>query len=362
MKASTHLGHAASLALIALVIGIGTLMFGSRTYGAGKLPAMVASTERGQSVALPLETIVDVPLPGAASRFDYQSYDSEHHRLFIAHMGDSAIVVFDTGIRRVVGEIREIDDVHGVLVEPALGRVFATATGKHEVVVIDEISLRVLAHAEGGVYPDGLAYVPAMHKLYVSDETGSHETVVDTQSNQRVASIPLGGEAGNTQYDSASGKVFVNVQSRNELVVIDPGRDEIDNRYPLPGCKGNHGLHLDPAVHLAYIACSGNDRLLVFDLDRGRVLQGFDVGRDPDVLDWDAGLRILYVASESGTVSMFRRTGRQLRKIGEGKVAPYAHSIAVDPQTHSVYLPLQDVDGHPVLRVMVPILPTGTGS
>ncbi|HMG27461.1 MAG TPA: YncE family protein, partial [Acidimicrobiia bacterium] len=30
----------------------------------------------------------------------------------------------------------------------------------------------------------------------------------------------------------------------------------------------------------------------------------------------------------------------------------HAHSVAVDPATHRVYFPLQDVGGHPMLRVM----------
>jgi DNA-binding beta-propeller fold protein YncE len=306
------------------------------------------------STSRPLRTIADIPLPGTANRFDYQSYDPRRHRLFIAHLGDSTVIVFDTESRRVVKVIPGIARVHGVLAEPALGRVFATATGQNQVAIINEERLRVMTRIPGGVYPDGLAYAPPVRKLYVSDETGQAETVINVDTNRRVSSIPLGGEAGNTQFDPASEKVLVNVQSRDELIAIDPVRDVIDHRYPLPGCNTNHGLHLDPAVHLAYIACTGNDRLLVFDLDSLRVLQRHAVGRDPDVIDFDPGLRILYVASESGTVSVFRRDGRALVKLGDVRVAPHAHSIVVDTQTHFAYLPLQDVNGSPVLRVMAP--------
>ena len=36
---------------------------------------------------LPLEMVADVPLPGGAFRFDYQSLDSEGGRLYMAHLG-----------------------------------------------------------------------------------------------------------------------------------------------------------------------------------------------------------------------------------------------------------------------------------
>ena len=39
-----------------------------------------------------------------------------------------------------------------------------------------------------------------------------------------------------------------------------------------------------------------------------------------------------------------------LAKIGEIR-APHAHSVAVDPATHRVYLPLASIAGRPVMRV-----------
>jgi hypothetical protein len=42
-----------------------------------------------------------------------------------------------------------------------------------------------------------------------------------------------------------------------------------------------------------------------------------------------------------------------LRLVGEIK-APHAHTVAVDPRTHRVYLPLENVGGRPVLRILTP--------
>jgi hypothetical protein len=35
---------------------------------------------------------------------------------------------------------------------------------------------------------------------------------------------------------------------------------------------------------------------------------------------------------------------------------PHAHTVSVDPKTHLVYFPLENVDGRPVLRIMKPTL------
>jgi DNA-binding beta-propeller fold protein YncE len=303
----------------------------------------------------PLTAVADVPLPGDTSRFDYASFDAGRHLLFIAHLGQSEVLAFDTRTRQVVGRIGGVRHVHGVLAIPELGRLYASATGTDEVVAIDEDHLTVVSRMPGGTYPDGMAYAPRAGKLYVSDETGRTETVIDVRSNQRIATIELGGEVGNTQYDPGSQHVFVNVQSRRQLVEIDPATDRVVARIDLPGAKGNHGLLIEPDLRLAFIACEDNDKLLVFDLKAGRTREMFDVGREPDVLAYDAALGLIYVASESGTLSMFKIDAGRVAKLADGALAPDAHVVAVDPETHLAYFPIKNVGGHPMLRIMRPV-------
>jgi len=335
-----HLPRNAKVALLAAAL----------LCGAAPLTAFAA----GQPPGLPLTVVADVPLPGDTSRFDYESYDPARHLLFIAHLGQSEILVFDARAQRVIKTIGGARHVHGVLAIPELGRVYASATGTDEVVAIDVERLTEVARMPGGSYPDGMAYAPPAGKLYVSDETGATETVIDVRSNRRIATIPLGGEAGNTQYDAVSRHIFVNVQSRRQLVQIDPAADQVIARFDLPGAKGNHGLLIEPDLRLAFIACEDNDRLLVFDLATRQVRGSFEVGSGPDVLAYDAGLGLIYVASESGNLSMFKLVAGRVEKLADGLLAPNAHVVAVDPETHLVYFPIKNLGGRPMLRIMRP--------
>jgi YVTN family beta-propeller protein len=192
--------------------------------------------ETAADLAKQVRVIADIPLSGGVSRFDYQSLDQQRGLLFIAHLGASTVSVFDTRAGRVVTDIPAIAGVHGVLVIPALGRVYASATNANQVAVIDEQTLHVLTTVPAGVYPDGIAYDPVYQHLFVSDEAGQTETVIDTVTNQRIATIPLGGEAGNSQYDPVSQRIFVDVQTQNQLVAINPATNQILARYALPRC------------------------------------------------------------------------------------------------------------------------------
>jgi YVTN family beta-propeller protein len=211
---------------------------------AAVIPVDAATPEAANT--LPLKVVVDVPLGGKATRLDYESLDAGRHLLFIAHLGDSAVIVFDTLSQKVLTRIPGISKVHGVLAIPELGKLYASATGTNEVVAIDEPTLKVAARVPGGIYPDGMAYAPDVHKLYVSDEHGGTDTVIDVNTNTRITTIPVGGDVGNTQYDAVSKHIFVNVQTRNDLVEIDPATDTVMHRIALPGAKGNQGLLIEP--------------------------------------------------------------------------------------------------------------------
>jgi YVTN family beta-propeller protein len=303
---------------------------------------------------LPLRTLRDAQLSGGATRFDYQSFDANTGRLYIAHLGDGSMIVFDVLKETLVGDVKNLPRVHGVLAVPELHRVYASATGSNELAVIDDSTLQIIARAPAGDYPDGIAYASKANKIYVSDLHGKTDTVIDAKTNERITTIALGGGAGNTQYDSVSEHIFVTVHGQNKLAEIDPMKDEVVGRYSLEGCNEPHGLLIDSEHRLAFVACEENAKLAVFDLEAKKMTAIHTVGSDPDVLAFDKGLGRLYVSAESGIVAIFDEHDRSLAKVGEGLFAPNAHSVAVDGRTHRVYFPLQNVGGKPVLRIALP--------
>jgi DNA-binding beta-propeller fold protein YncE len=262
--------------------------------------------------------------------------------------------VFDIRTRQVIANLDGFEAVHGVIAVPATGHVYASVTGRQQVAVVDAMSLTVLARVGGIQYPNGLAYAPSANRVFVSDNGGT-DAVIDARTNKLVASIPLGGGAGNTVYDPGSRRILVTVHARNELVAIDPDGLHIVSRVPLPGIGNAHGLVLDPERRIAFIAGTANATVGIVDLTTMHVTHVYHVAASPDVLAYDPGWRRLYVSSESGGVSVLteRDSGGvvTLRRDGDLSI-PHAHTVSVDPRSHLVYLPLENMDGKPLLRIM----------
>lgn len=320
----------------------------SMTPASWRVPAPARGT-----AAAGLQLVREVPLPGPANRFDYQSVDPTSGRIYMNHMNAGRTVVFDADSGRVIAEIGDVPRATGVLALPSHHRVYISAAGSHDVAVVDDRTLRIVRRVGDIRFPDGLAYAPNADKVFVSDESGAADVVIDARTGAKRSTIALGGEAGNTHYDSVSHCVLVAVQTRNQIVAIDPISERVVQRYDVPGADHPHGFTIDEPDRLAFISCEGNAALIVLDLRTMKPRQRLEVADDPDVLAWDPGLRQLYVASESGVLAAFRLDADTLERIGEVR-APHAHTVSVDPRTHRVYLPLENVGGRPLLRVYEP--------
>ena len=312
------------------------------------MPKAAANAPRG-----PLRVLQEIPLPGPANRFDYQSFDSGSGRLYLNHMNAGRMIVFDANTTTIITEVTGLPRATGVRAVPSHHAVYVSAAGAHQVAVVDDRTLKVVASIEDIRFPDGIAFVPEQDKVFVSDESGGKDVVIDAKTNTKRSTIDLGGEAGNTHYDSVSHCVLVAVQTRDQLVAIDPASEKIVARYDTPGCTEPHGFTFDEPGRLAFVTCQGNAKLVVLDLRTMKFTGTHAVGATPDVLAWDAAWRRLYVATEGGVLNRFEADGATLRSLDAYR-APHAHTVAVDPRTHRVYLPLENIGGKPVLRILSP--------
>jgi hypothetical protein len=333
----------------------------------------IRAAEQTDSNAL-FTTVADIPLGPAISRFDYQSIDPTTDRLFVAEMGAGKLLVFDLHGEKVSAELDGFPKVTGVLTVPALHKVYASvpgsgigaalsvglgmaglSSGSGKLAILDSVSLKEIARLPAGVFPDGIAYDPDDRKVFVSDELGSAVIAVDATADKVIARIDTGGQVGNVQYDPVTKRVFAPIQSRNELAVIDPKLNRLIERRPLLGAQHPHGLRIAEGVAIGYVACDENDRLLVVDLRDGRVLRSEAIAHDPDVLAADPDLKRLYVAAESGTLSTFDTADpASPKKLADVFIANDAHSVAADPETHRLFLPLRDLGGRATLRILQP--------
>lgn len=309
---------------------------------------------------LPLVRVADVDLPGGATRFDYQDIDSGLGHLVIAHMNDGAVLIVKLSDGSVLKELTGIPVARGVSVAEDAGIVFVTSS-PNQLVLIDRESLTEIRRVDTGGGPDGVGWDPIHKVVGVSDQAdGALSLIADAGSGKRIQ-VPLGIITGNVAFDTTRGWFWITVVTAkppDQLTAVDPTDAQIKSTIDLPGCSGAHGLRLHPDGQSAFIACESSNVLARVELDGAHAVATAPTGSGPDVLAIDPGLGWLYVAAESGELTVFDINQAGVAPIGHDQPGDNSHSVAVDPTTHRVFFPLlAGPKGTPVLRIM---RPTGT--
>jgi DNA-binding beta-propeller fold protein YncE len=359
---------------------------------------------------IPLPSI-EVPAKGQPQlqairfdHFDFQALDSQNGLLFIAHTGPSVsksdlllqskqlppgtkfsgnIAVVDTRQNKLITSIA-LPNVHGLIVDQDDHRIYAAGSVDDVVYSIDEhtfkaTTINIAPHCNPAKAPcenpDSLTYDPVDHKVFVSSPDGQNQVVIDTRTNTLLPKpIDLSGDKtgdsiGHTHYDPVSQRVFVVVQPLQpnpldpnspwpaaKLVAINPATDSIITWVTLPRqCTGAHGLSIDSQQQVAFVACVDSQKLVMVDIRSNTIIGGIQsVGFKPDIVTLDTRLHFLFVGCASG-VSVFDESGAssgQVHKVKDYTISSSsAHSIAVDENTHMLYIPLTDVGGRPILRI-----------
>ena len=327
------------------------------TPGAGTAKDAGAPAASGATGKLPLKLVSEVPLPGGPTRFDYQDLDPGSGHLVLTHMNDGSVLVADLKDGSVLKELKGIPLARGVVAAADVGIIFVTSS-PDQLVLIDNRSLAEIKRVTTGRGPDGVAWDKTHKMVGVSDQQdGALSIIPDSGSGVR-KQVKLGTDTGNVVYDAARGWFWVTVVAPSppdQLVAVEPTTAKIAATLALRGCVGAHGLRIHPDGQSALIACEGNDMLARVDLGGAHAVATAKTGSGPDVLAIDPGLGWLYVAAESGDLTVFDLNKPGVTLVGHDHPGDHTHTVAVDPATHRVFFPIMvGPKGTPVLRIMQP--------
>jgi DNA-binding beta-propeller fold protein YncE len=302
-----------------------------------------------------LKKIALIELPGPkGQRFDYLTMDADDQYLLSAHLGPGTLYVIDVRTNKLVKAIHELPGITGLEYIPGLHKVYTSNWGEEKIGVVDLRTMSVVKRLPTESKPNGMAYAEPFRKVYVVNTVGKAVSVIDVHKDEIVKILRFDSETGTPAYDAVAHKIYVTLRSTNEVAEIDPSTDRVIGRYPVEGCRFDHGMAVDSEHHRAFLLCGGTRNLTVFALDRHKAIAHFSVPPGGDVVKFDAGNGRAYAACSSGTISIVQEDDPEhFRKIEDFPVQKLVHSLAVDTSTHRVYASEQEEDGQPVARIVV---------
>ena len=220
-------------------------------------------------------------------------------------------MVIDAASGKVLGDIPGQKRSHGTAIVPALGRGFITDGGGDGAILIFDLKtysvlgkLATMPDSDGIIYDEGQNLV-----LAVSGDGNKLMTFkpdIDPVNGKIDPPIELGGAPEFLAADGA-GKVYINLEDKDVLAVVDLKTRKVIARWPV--APGGHpvGLALDKKNHLLFIGCRNPQKLIVMSTDDGKVVADLPIG---------AGVDAVKIGRRSGLCELRRRVVDRSRPEG----------------------------------------------
>jgi len=180
-------------------------------------------------------------------------------------------------------------------------------------------------------------YEPKQKEVYTMNGSGKSASVIDA-SGKVVATIPLGGKPEAAVPDTAAGRVYVNNETGNEIVVIDVAKHEVVAKWPIAPGESAAGLAIDLKNHRLFIGAH-NGKMLMMDSTNGKIVAEVPIGAGVDATWFDPGTGYAFSSCSTGTVTIAHEDAPdKLTVVQTLQTATGARTMALDPATHRIYL------------------------
>jgi DNA-binding beta-propeller fold protein YncE len=289
---------------------------------------------------------------GGTGGWDFLSVDEGRHRLYVSR-GDHVQVV-DTLSGKVAGDLPGTAGVHGIAIAGDLGLGFTSNGRADTVTVFDLDTLAVVDTVKvTGANPDAILYEPFSKRVLTFNGRSANVTAIDARSRKVVGTLAVSGKPEVAVSDER-GRVFVNIEDRNTLAVIDMASFAVSKEWPLGGCEGPTGLAIDRRRDRLFSVCQ-NRKMIVVDAGSGRVVQELPIGAEVDGAEFDSRLGLAFSSNGEGTVTVVKGDGSGRFSVVETVATQKrARTIALDSTTHRVYLPTASFGPAPAATSALP--------
>ncbi len=266
--------------------------------------------------------------------WDYLTLDRARRHLFITRGTHVMVVDPDTGV--LLTDLSGMRAVHGVAF--AGGRVYISDGGANHVVVVDRRSLKVLGRIAVGQGPDAILYDPFSRRLFTFNGRGADATVIDVQSDKVVGAVALGGKPEAAAAD-AHGSIFVNLENRSTIAVIDSQTLTVTRGWSVSPCEEPSGIALD-IVHGRLFSGCGNALLAVSDTRAGRLESTLPIGLGVDSNRFDAADGLIFSSNgRDGTLTVIQQLAPDRYTVLQNvPTMRSARTMELDPIAHRIYL------------------------
>lgn len=262
-------------------------------------------------------------------------------KLYVAH--SVQVNVLDEATGDSVGVIRNTAGVHGIAFDDALGRGYTSNGRSNNVTVFDTKSMAILTRIETGENPDAILFEPFTKTIITCNGRSKNLSVIDPVVQKTIATIDVGGKP-ETAVSNEKGLLFVNIEDKNEIVVVDLKKKSVVHHWSLNGAEGPTGLTYDKEAHRLFAGCE--KQLVVMNADNGNVIRKLPIGDGCDGVAFNEKAKLIFTSNgEDGNMTVIKEESANNYKILDSYATKRGgRTIAIDPKDGTLFIPAADYE------------------
>ena len=279
----------------------------------------------------------------SAGGWDYLAVSPIKDWLYVSHGKQINILNKTTGDS--VGIIENTIGVHGIAFD-VINKKGYTSNGKlNSVTVFDINTNKVIGQIGVGQKPDAIIYEPYSKKIITCNGKSNNLSIIDPVEDKVIDSIDVGGKPEAAVSDGA-GRLFVNIEDKNEILQIDTKTFKVLNNWSLSPAKEPTGLAYDADSKRLFSGC--DKMLVVVNAENGNVVAQLPIGGGCDGVVFDKKKKTIYTSNGEGTLSIiYEKSPDTFQSKGSIITKKGARTIALDNKTHLLYLPTAEFELQP---------------
>ena len=273
--------------------------------------------------------IIDVPgRPG----FDALAFAGPN--LVIAHTAAGTIDIFDPAKRRLIAQIKGLQEPRGIAVDDQLGKVYVACSGSHSLAVIGTQDWKVSDNIALNDEPDFLLLTPLTGTLYVANWHSNSVSALNPKTHA-IQTVDVGGRPEELAHDPEHNLLFVTIQDRSQVLALTSDLKTVKT-FTVRGSMPT-GIAFDPKMNHLFVAV--RSAVLVLNAETGAEISRIPTDEGVDTVWFDDSTRSAYACANNGAVTMISQQNGRYVAEQELNTAVRGHTVAFDPVRSLVYVP-----------------------
>jgi DNA-binding beta-propeller fold protein YncE len=276
-----------------------------------------------------------IQMVGGEGGFDYVTADSNARLLFVARSGPAGqLYVYQLDTLSLFASIPNVSS-HGATVDVATAHGFATSK---PITMFDANNFSVIKKIDVEGNPDGYLNDTINHRFYVLSHSAPNITILDDKDGSILGTIDIGG-APEQAVSDGRGKIFVDIEDKSAIAIIDANTMKMVGKYDLSSKGGGcAGLAMDVKNNILFAACREKSNMIILSATDGHIITDLPIGVGCDGAVFNPETMEVFSSQGDGTLTVIKEDSPTSFAVEQTVATPArAKTLTLDTKTGNIY-------------------------